>query len=327
MNNCKIIWVVMMLLLVGTMVEAAEFIARIVKVETGARDTMPLVRLKIEAGTLVVGDELQLLTPAGVKGRGKVTEMKGGGSTIEMAMKGDEVQAKLALNAFLPDLATLLVTAPNQFGGDYSAAQKALAKPDARPLPSTGSGPVQFTCRYAGADFSCRSGQSFQIGRGPSEYITSQKNDLLAWERMEAGEPMWTSQPVAGSVQMIEKVKADESITIVLGLAAPYPDDPYKFLRVTLAIKGLTRSALGKLPLNVPVQAKAKGSGRFAAMMVEDKGAFLEGISGEVEIEAIDYRNRIIRGTFTAVLKGMGIGAPTRESELKIEKGWFAIDN
>jgi hypothetical protein len=188
------------------------------------------------------------------------------------------------------------------------------------------AGPVQFSCTAAGQSFSSDSFPIFQVAKGASEYVMSQKYDMLMYERTEAdGSKSWSSKPVDGSKQMIEAIPPSEPITLIVSLGAEIPKMPGKFLQVSVSVKAVTRSALAKLPLTVPVQGRGKGQGTHASLAVQYAGGIYEGTAGEVVVEAVDFKAKTIRGRFSAETKNPGFGTAPAGPMLKIEAGKFNL--
>ena len=188
------------------------------------------------------------------------------------------------------------------------------------------AGPVQFSCTAAGQSFSSDAFPIFQVAKGSNEYVMSQRYDMLMYERTEAdGTQAWSSKPVAGSRQMIQAVKPNEPITLIVSLGAEIPKLPGKFLQVTVAVKAVTQEALAKLPLRVAVQGRGKAQGTHASVMAQYAGGIYEGTAGEVVVEAVDFKARTIRGRFNTETKNPGYGAAPAGATLKIEAGTFNL--
>lgn len=187
-------------------------------------------------------------------------------------------------------------------------------------------GPVQFSCTAAGQSFSSAMVPRFQVTRGTSEYALSMGDDMLFYVRTQAkGEKSWTSALLPGSHQMIEDVKPGEPITLIVSLGADIPKLPGELLLVTVAVKGVSKSALAKLPLTLPVKDILQGQGAHAHVMARYANGNYEGASGKVVIEAVDFKARTIRGRFSAEAKNSGYGASPAGPTLKIEAGVFNL--
>jgi hypothetical protein len=186
--------------------------------------------------------------------------------------------------------------------------------------------PVQFTCTAAGQSFSSVSVPRFQVTRGTNEYALGMGDDMLFYVRTLAnGEKSWSSALLPGSHQMIDDVKPGDAITLIVSLGADIPKLPRELLLVTVAVKGVTKSALAKLPLILPVKNTLEAQGAHAHVTARYAGGIYEGASGKVVIEAVDFKAWVIRGRFTAEAKSSGYGAAPAGPTLKIEAGVFNL--
>ncbi len=305
--------------------DPAAPVARITASEAAAFGNIYPVTVKLEKGELAGGSAIDVLTPTGERVPGTI-ELP---ANTPKLSQGELTKVTLVLKQ--PATFTDALLTPQGAVASYADAKKLLAPPEAtkpqarddavgskgkdNPNNKTGKS-VQFTCTLDGKSLSTTSQQGLSMGAGHEVVYLGQSNkDLLAYLSIgPQGGSTYSNTPVDGGHLALDKLKPEDTVTLVLSLGSEIPDDAQKALRLTLAAKGITKDTLTKLPLTLPIMPSTLGLTTTPVMPAAEAVAqfaydvYYVGTGGELVVESIDLANRSIRGTVRADLRFETVG-------------------